>query len=50
MIDTDVDAGPSPAIALYDCCEVTWNGAPVTGNHYDVNEAGELVPVDLSAD
>ena len=38
---------PSPAIALYDCYEVTWNGAPVTGNHYDVNEAGELVPVDL---
>ncbi len=38
---------PSPAIALYDCYEVTWNEAPVTGNHYDVNEAGELVPVDL---
>ena len=36
---------PSPALALYDCYEVTWNEAPVTGNHYDVNEAGELVPV-----
>ena len=38
---------PSPAITLYDCYEVTWNEAPVTGNHYDVNKAGELVPVEL---
>jgi hypothetical protein len=39
---------PSPALALYDCYEVTWNEAPVTGNHYDVNEAGELVPVEIA--
>ena len=36
---------PSPAIALYDCNEVAWNEAPVTGNHYDVTESGELVSV-----
>ena len=39
---------PRPALALYDCYEVTWNEAPVTGNHYDVNEAGELVPVEIA--
>ena len=36
---------PSPAVSLYDCYEVTWNEAPVPGNHYDVTAGGELVPV-----
>ena len=38
---------PSPAISLYDTREVMWNNADVFGEHFDVSETGELVPVTL---
>ena len=38
---------PSPAISLYGCQDVRWNGAPVLGEHYDVTPEGALQPVSL---
>ena len=38
---------PSPALCFYNCSNVLWNGTTVDDAHYDVNDAGELVPVNL---
>ena len=38
---------PSPAISLYDTREVMWNNADVSGEHFDVSESGQLVPVTI---
>ena len=35
---------PSPAMSLYGCTGVLWNGKVVDGEHYDVTDTGELVP------
>ena len=38
---------PSPALCFYNCSNVLWNGTTVDDAHYDVNDAGELVLVNL---
>lgn len=38
---------PTPALSLYGCEEVLWNGQAVTGEHYDVSKSGHLISVTL---
>ena len=38
---------PSPALSIYGCFGVSWNGTAVEGEHYDVNGDGQLVAVRL---
>lgn len=36
---------PSPALSLYGCSGVTWDGEPVTGEYYDLTADGKLLDV-----
>ena len=38
---------PSPALSLYGCNGVHWNGRAVSGEHYDVSKSGNLISVTL---
>ena len=38
---------PSPALSLYNCFDVSWNGQAVDGAHYNVTLGGELRPASL---
>ena len=38
---------PSPMLTLYNSSDVSWNGAVLFDNHYDVTEDGDLMPVEL---
>ena len=51
FLDCDIHDVPSPALALYNCLRVTWNGEAQQGGQYNVDRHdGSLIPLpsDLS--
>jgi beta-lactamase regulating signal transducer with metallopeptidase domain len=49
FLNCDIHDVPSPALNFFNCGDLSWNGAPMTGNRFDVAPDGTLQDLSVPA-